>query len=67
MLAEPKAMQVILASENKTAAGLGFDRNSLIPRELWRLYQLSVLPTAGNRLVPPLVNRRYRPGMGRTG
>jgi hypothetical protein len=32
MLAEPKAMQVILASENKTAAGLGFDRNSLIPR-----------------------------------
>jgi hypothetical protein len=46
MLAEPKAMQVILASENKTAAGLGFDRNSLIPQELWRLYQLSVLPTA---------------------
>jgi hypothetical protein len=47
MLAEPKAMQVILASENKTATGLGFDRNSLIPQNLWRLYQLSVLPTAG--------------------
>jgi hypothetical protein len=47
MLAEPKAMQVFLASENKAATGLRFDRNSLIPQQLWRLYQLSVLSTAG--------------------
>jgi hypothetical protein len=47
MLAEPKAMQVILASENKAATGRGFDRGPLIPQELWRLYQLSMLPTAG--------------------
>jgi hypothetical protein len=46
MLAEPKAMQLILASENKTATGLGFDRNSSIPQQLWRLYQFSVLPMA---------------------
>jgi hypothetical protein len=31
MVAEPKAMQVFLASENKAATGLGLDRNSLIP------------------------------------
>jgi hypothetical protein len=47
MLAEPKAMQVFLASENKAATERRFDRNSSIPEQLWRLYQLSVLPTAG--------------------
>jgi hypothetical protein len=34
MLAEPKAMQLILALENKATTGLGFDRNSLIPQQL---------------------------------
>jgi hypothetical protein len=47
MLAEPKAMRVILASENKAATGRWFDRNSLIPQQLWGLYQLLVLLTAG--------------------
>jgi hypothetical protein len=47
MLAEPKAMQVFLASENNAATGRRIDRNSLIPQQVWRLYHLSVLSTAG--------------------
>lgn len=46
MVAEPKAMQVFLASEIK-ATGLGFDSKLLDSLKLWRLYQLSVLPTGG--------------------